>query len=151
MVGKLVLTISVALIGIILLSGCTQPPTGQVGLATDSDLYKCSSGDLVSNLDLCPEEVEQNIVPSPVEKQIEVKVAVFSERDNSPIAKATIYVDGENKCITESDGTCSFFAEPNNCTQPHLASHILLLLLLPSRHVIKSTNTPISVYLSPIT
>ncbi len=51
-----------------------------------------------------------------IAKPVQTFVAVFSEKTGEPISNVTIYVDGENKCTTQADGTCSFFAKPGNHT-----------------------------------
>jgi hypothetical protein len=51
-----------------------------------------------------------------IKKPIETFVAVFSQELNQPISNVVIYSDGENKCTTGSDGTCSFFAKSDKHT-----------------------------------
>jgi len=51
-----------------------------------------------------------------VTKPIQTFISVFSKNTNEPIENANIYLDGENKCTTKSDGTCFFFAKPDNYT-----------------------------------
>lgn len=49
-------------------------------------------------------------------KPIETYVAVFSQELNQPIYNVKIYSDGQIKCTTNSDGTCSFFEKPDKHT-----------------------------------
>ena len=51
-----------------------------------------------------------------IAKPIETHVAVFSKELNQPISNVNVYLEGENKCTTGFDGTCSFFAKPDRYT-----------------------------------